>query len=254
MVRKFAGKQDYAVSKLEAQWWVDGEEDFMARPTDQWRWKLLIRTPDFIAQKDVAAAAATLLKRGKDEEVKRVKPESLFERQCVQMLHVGPYDAEERAIAAMKAFAESKGLSMRGRHHEIYLSDPRRVAGKKLRRSCARRSKTPPGDGCVLRRVSGACRCWLVPSAPAISRGDILLCRCHRRMSRSPRTKPVAVVGKRPVPPALQNLHHRLLNESIQHRWMPSFRTPPSGLGISTRTVYLTTGARGLPWPLRGRW
>src|SRR5437763_3369801 len=55
--------------------------------------------------------------------------------------------------------------------------------------------------------------------APAIAVGDILLCLCHRLMSRAPGSKPVAVVGKRPVPLALQHLHHRLLDESVQHRW-----------------------------------
>ena len=53
---------------------------------------------------------------------------------------------------------------------------------------------------------------------PAIACGDILLRRCHRLMRRASRPKPVAVIGKRPVPLALQHLHHRLLDESIQHR------------------------------------
>ena len=53
---------------------------------------------------------------------------------------------------------------------------------------------------------------------PAIAFGDVLLRRCHRLMRRAPGPKPVAVFGKRPVPSALQHLHHRLLDESIQHR------------------------------------
>jgi hypothetical protein len=50
MTRKFSGQQDYTVCKLEAQWWCDGEQDFTAAPKQAWRWKLLIRTPDFVAQ------------------------------------------------------------------------------------------------------------------------------------------------------------------------------------------------------------
>jgi hypothetical protein len=55
------------------------------------------------------------------------------------------------------------------------------------------------------------------------------------RLSRPLWPEPVAVIGKRPVPPPLQNLHHRLLNHRSSTVGMPSLRTPPSGLGISTR-------------------
>ena len=133
MTRKFSGRQDYAVCKLEAQWWSDGELNFAAAPKKSWRWKLLIRTPDFITQKDVANAVAVLLKRGKSKEAERVRLEPLSEGECVQMLHVGPYEREHETIESMKAFAASHGLSFRGRHHEIYLSDPRRVVPEKLK-------------------------------------------------------------------------------------------------------------------------
>jgi hypothetical protein len=133
MTRKFAGRQDYAVCKLEGQWWCDNPEKFASTPKDEWRWKLLIRTPEFVTQKELKGAVAVLLKRGKGNEVERVRLETLSEGKCVQMLHVGPYQKEAETIAAMKAFAESKGLAFRGRHHEIYLSDPRRVAPEKLK-------------------------------------------------------------------------------------------------------------------------
>jgi hypothetical protein len=133
MTRKFAGKQDYAVCKLEGQWWTEPESDFANSPREQWRWKLLIRTPDFVGDTDLRQAVAVLLKRGKAEDVKRVRLESLAEGQCVQMLHVGPYDREPETIAVMKAFAEKKQLKFSGRHHEIYLSDPRRVPPERLK-------------------------------------------------------------------------------------------------------------------------
>ena len=59
--------------------------------------------------------------------------ETLRERQCVQLLHVGPYEEEPRSIERMKEFAQENGLSFRGLHHEIYLFDPRRVAPARLR-------------------------------------------------------------------------------------------------------------------------
>jgi hypothetical protein len=112
---KFASKaagQDYVVCKLEGLWWD-------IQPPNIWNWKLLIRTPDFITKSQVP--------KGK------VKLETLTEGQCVQMLHVGPYDQVCRTTEIMRAFAEGEGLAFHGKHHEIYLSDPRRVAPEKLK-------------------------------------------------------------------------------------------------------------------------
>lgn len=131
MTRKFAGLQDYAVGKLEGQWFFEG--DPAGIPKDQWRWKLLIRTPDFIKPAALNKAVATLLKRGKPAEVKEVKLERINEGRCVQMLHVGSYDRECETIAKMKAFAEGRGLRLAGPHHEIYLSDPRHVPPDRLK-------------------------------------------------------------------------------------------------------------------------
>jgi hypothetical protein len=93
----------------------------------------MIRTPDFIGKKELDAAVATLLKRGKSPEVKEVKLESIKEGECVQMLHAGPYDKEHESIALMRRSAEANGLKMVGPHHEIYLSDPRRVEPERLK-------------------------------------------------------------------------------------------------------------------------
>ncbi len=134
MTRKFAGQQDYAVGKLEGQWWSEkAQENFSRTPKDQWRWKLLIRTPDFVTQDELARAVETLLKRGKTQPVREVRLESLAEGHCVQMFHVGPYERERETIALMEANAEKNGLQFHGRHHEIYLSDPRRVPAERLK-------------------------------------------------------------------------------------------------------------------------
>jgi hypothetical protein len=133
MTRKFAGQQDYAVCKLEGQWWSEPAQDLAKLPPDQWHWNLLIRTPDFITGADLSKAVAVLLKRGKGEDVKGVRLETLAEGLCVQMLHVGPYDRESETILVMKAFAEKQQLQFSGKHHEIYLSDPRRVPPDRLK-------------------------------------------------------------------------------------------------------------------------
>lgn len=133
MATKFAG-QDYAVCKLEGLWWADGgEKEFLQTPKDQWRWKLMIRTPDFIGAKELQEAISKLREKSKPAEISSVVLETLKEGSCVQVLHIGPYDAEPATIAQMKELANAEGLSFHGLHHEIYLSDPRRVAPAKLR-------------------------------------------------------------------------------------------------------------------------
>ena len=134
MTRKFAGLQDYVVSKLEAQWWLDGESgDFAKAPKEQWNWRLMIRTPPIVARQELDEAAGKLIEKGKAPCANQVKLESITEGLCVQMLHVGPYEEEGRSIGAMQAFAEQQGLTFHDRHHEIYLSDPRRVPPEKLK-------------------------------------------------------------------------------------------------------------------------
>jgi hypothetical protein len=133
MTRKFAGEQDYTIGSLEAQWWTDDGRCLPDAPREQWRWRLLIRTPDFVTHAELANAAGTLRKKGKAPEASEVKLETVTEGRCVQMLHVGPYDREGDTMAVMTAFAGSKGLTLHGLHREIYISDPRRVPAEKLK-------------------------------------------------------------------------------------------------------------------------
>src|SRR5439155_1390933 len=98
-----------------------------------WHWQLLIRVPDWIQSKEVTTAADALVRKGKSQDVRNVELLLLDEGHCVQMLHVGPYDEETRSLDQMTAFAAAQQLTLHGRHHEIYLSDPRRIAAAKLK-------------------------------------------------------------------------------------------------------------------------
>lgn len=134
MTRKFAGQGDYTVCKLEGLWFTeDGSDDFAAIPQDKWCWTLMIRTPGCVKQADLKRALKNLLDKGKTEKVKDVQLETLEEGKCVQILHVGPYDQVRGAIEKMQSFAEENGASFTDKHHEIYLSDPRRIAPEKLK-------------------------------------------------------------------------------------------------------------------------
>ena len=128
MTRKFAGERDYVISKLEALW--SGCE---GKPKEEWSWRVMIRTPDFVKPGELRNARQALTDKGKGEGSEAVELWSLAEGQCVQMLHVGPYEKEGETIAVMKGFAESEGYELKGLHHDIYLSDPRRVPPERLK-------------------------------------------------------------------------------------------------------------------------
>ncbi|MEW6732291.1 MAG: GyrI-like domain-containing protein [Acidobacteriota bacterium] len=133
MEHKFAGK-DYKVCKLEGLWWADKpHRDFLLEPKDKWNWKLIIRTPDFVTIDHLHKGIAKLREKGKSAEVSEVRLETIAEGLSVQMLHVGSYGKEEETITRMKEYAADKGLKYHGLHHEIYLSDPRRVAEPRLK-------------------------------------------------------------------------------------------------------------------------
>ncbi|MBN2131215.1 MAG: GyrI-like domain-containing protein [Sedimentisphaerales bacterium] len=134
MTRKFDGAQDYVICKLEALWWLDNPgQTFETAPQENWNWKLMIRTPDFVETPELERAATTLIEKGKAPQARQVHLERLGEGLCVQMLHVGPYEEERRTLAQMETFAREQGLAFHGPHHEIYLSDPRRVPLEKLK-------------------------------------------------------------------------------------------------------------------------
>jgi hypothetical protein len=133
MARKFAGN-DFTVSKLEGLWWANrGKGHFLDQPRSTWAWRVLIRVPDFVTPAEADDAINQLIAKGKPKEVRNVALEHLHEGRCVQLLHVGPYATEPDSIARMREFAAEENLQFSGTHHEIYLSDPRRVAEDRLR-------------------------------------------------------------------------------------------------------------------------
>ena len=126
--------QDYAVCKLEGLWHLDiGFDSFKTAPASAWYWTLLIRTPEHIGPGELEAAKAQLRAAGKAAAVSEVAQIPMEEGRCVQMLHIGPNDQEEPTLAAMHAFVEAQGLMVIGRHHEIYLSDPRKTSPERLK-------------------------------------------------------------------------------------------------------------------------
>jgi hypothetical protein len=135
---KFASKRvgrDYVVPPLEALWWAADMTAFTsARDKSQWSWTAMIMTPDWITAQAFADAVTVVTAKGRPAALGRMRLETLEEGRCVQTLHTGPYDDEAEVLAHMHDHViPDAGLRMRGRHHEIYLSDARRVEPARLR-------------------------------------------------------------------------------------------------------------------------
>lgn len=136
---KFASKndleRDYVVPPLEALWWAENMNSFTTeRDKSEWSWTAMIMVPDWIDRPMFETAVATAASKSNSDASSRVRLETLDEGLCVQTLHIGSYDDETSVLDELHhRYIPSSGLTMTGRHHEIYLSDPRRVEPAKLR-------------------------------------------------------------------------------------------------------------------------
>ena len=132
MLMKKEGR-DFTVAKLEGLWWVDSDRHYLEVPREEWRWRLLIRQPEFVTHEIVQRAKEEVLERKGLDLVKEIKVEEIAEGRCVQILHVGPYSTEPESLAKLYELMEAEGFTFNGFHHEIYLSDPRKTPAERLR-------------------------------------------------------------------------------------------------------------------------
>jgi hypothetical protein len=136
---KFASKaelgRDYVVPPLEGLWWAEDMAFFTAaRDKSRWSWTLLLMVPDWISQAMFTTAVEQAGVKKKPARLDDVRLKTLSEGQCVQTLHVGSFDDEADVLARMhQEFIVGHGFQLAGDHHEIYLSDFRRVAPAKQR-------------------------------------------------------------------------------------------------------------------------
>ncbi|MEN8614143.1 GyrI-like domain-containing protein [Dehalogenimonas sp. THU2] len=125
---------DYGVMPLEGLWWSDDMTDFLEGRRDRWQWTYMIMHPEFITAAMVEKAIDEVRRKKNPAAIGKVKFESLAEGKAAQIMHIGPYSEEGPNILKLHAFIHDAGLSFDGqiqKHHEIYLSDPRRTAPDK---------------------------------------------------------------------------------------------------------------------------
>jgi hypothetical protein len=136
---KFASKneldRDYAVPPLEGLWWAADMEMFTAnRDKSAWDWTMMIMQPQWIKGEIVQRAIEQVSKRKPLSNLDALRLETYHEGLSVQILHVGSYDDEAPTIHRMHhEFMPAHGYEPAGKHHEIYLSDPRRTPPEKLK-------------------------------------------------------------------------------------------------------------------------
>ena len=136
---KFASKQelgkDYTVMPLEGLWWAKDMSTFTdARDKSQWDFTLMIMQPDWITEDMFKVAVKKAADKVPPASLDKVRLETLDENDCVQILHVGSFDNEADTLSKMHhEFIPANKLKMVNKHHEIYLSDFRKVAPEKLR-------------------------------------------------------------------------------------------------------------------------
>jgi hypothetical protein len=128
---------DYPVMPLEGLWWVE-DGTFDIRKKDNWFYTLIIMQPGVISHRIFEAGLAELRrKRGDSPALARLRLGTFAEGLCLQILHVGPYADEPATVDKIKMFARDNGYEDRvgrgGKHHEIYLGDPRKAKPERLK-------------------------------------------------------------------------------------------------------------------------
>ncbi len=135
---KFASKLraekpiDYTVMALEGLWWVnDGEFDISQ--SQDWQFRAMILQPDHITAEMVDDALEESRRKTENPALDKARFQRFQEGLSIQIMHIGPYADEPRSLAKMSEYARENGYEYSGRHHEIYIGDPRRAKPENLK-------------------------------------------------------------------------------------------------------------------------
>ncbi len=126
--------RDYVVPPLEGLWWAEDMDAFTtARDKSQWDWTMMIMTPDWITTEMYQQGLERAGKKN-PPALDKLRLENYHEGLSVQIMHIGTYEDEGPTLARLHhEFIPANGYRMAGKHHEIYLGDPRKVAPEKLK-------------------------------------------------------------------------------------------------------------------------
>ncbi len=140
-------ERDYVVPPLEGLWWAEDMDSFTAaRDKSTWDWTMMIMQPEWVGEEVLESARPEVMKSKHLPALPLVRWERFHEGLCVQILHIGSFDDEGPTIHRLHAeFLPENNLVESGKHHEIYLSDPRKTAPEKLKTILRQPVKRLPG-------------------------------------------------------------------------------------------------------------
>jgi hypothetical protein len=133
---KFALKPqgiEYVVPPPEGLWWMEDMTQFSQATKDRWDWTMMIMQPDPVTPEIVEQVRAEVARKKPLPALPKLRFERYHEGLSVQIMYLGAYADEGPTIAAMHEFIHAEGYEPNGKHHEIYLGDPRRTAPQKLK-------------------------------------------------------------------------------------------------------------------------
>jgi hypothetical protein len=124
---------DYPVMALDGLWWMDDMTQFSMENRGAWRWTLMILQPAVVTKSLFVKALNQAKEKKGFAALSKIRLEPYTEGLSVQIMHVGPYAEEASTIQKLHAVARERGCELRGKHHEIYLGDPRKSKPEKLK-------------------------------------------------------------------------------------------------------------------------
>ena len=133
MVKKGDLALDYGVLPLEGLWWAEDMSKFSVESKGDWKWTLMIMQPEYITGELVAEATEQVRNKKNPIALSNLRFEPFAEGKAAQIMHIGPFSEEGPTIQKVHAFIKDHGRQLRGKHHEIYLSDIRKAAPEKWR-------------------------------------------------------------------------------------------------------------------------
>jgi hypothetical protein len=126
MVKKGPSAIDYGVMPLEGLWWADDMSTFTTQDKSNWKWIAMIMQPSLVTREILERAMAEVKKKKNLQALAGLRLQTFAEGRCAQVLHIGPFSEEGPTIAKVHQFIAARG-KLRGKHHEIYLSDIRKA-------------------------------------------------------------------------------------------------------------------------------
>ena len=128
MLKKAENGIDYGVLPLEGLWWADDMTDFIKGNKSRWKWSMMIMQPKVVTKSIVGEAIKQVKAKKKVTAIELLKFSSFTEGEAAQILYIGPFSEEGPTVEKVHSFIVERGRKIRGKHHEIYLTDVRRAA------------------------------------------------------------------------------------------------------------------------------